>query len=341
MKKLRLKKAKNQTPQTEKEKVEQRRAEVLARGRKFKYPIQYAKHHVVLITIIIAFFVSVGIFVFGWATFYKFQDTGEITYRISRFLPLYVADVDDEKVKFSDYLMLFRSSIYVAERQSGKLGSSEDASYVRNAYKIKSLENAEKYAYATKLARELNIDVNDSEIDEAFSSHKNTSVSGQSEEAFLKIVEDNFGYSKEEYRRILKLSILKEKVSQAIDKNAEDLSKKVEKLLKENDNDYYKVQEKLGDKIQLEDTGGLVDNKNIDGGRAIKASTLNEGENSGKFLSSNGDCYYYLKLVSKTNTKVNYVSIRIPFTEFEKRFEDLKSTGKIREYIELDRNTDQ
>ena len=39
---------------TEREKVEERREEVLARGRKFKYPLQYAKHKVVNLTIIIS-----------------------------------------------------------------------------------------------------------------------------------------------------------------------------------------------------------------------------------------------------------------------------------------------
>ena len=39
---------------TEREKVEERREEVLTRGRKFKYPLQYAKHKLVINTIIIA-----------------------------------------------------------------------------------------------------------------------------------------------------------------------------------------------------------------------------------------------------------------------------------------------
>ena len=38
---------------TEREKVDERREEVLARGRKFKYPLQYSKHKLVFNTIII------------------------------------------------------------------------------------------------------------------------------------------------------------------------------------------------------------------------------------------------------------------------------------------------
>ena len=40
-----------QKPKTEREKVEERREEVLAKGRKFKYPLQYTKHKLVINTI--------------------------------------------------------------------------------------------------------------------------------------------------------------------------------------------------------------------------------------------------------------------------------------------------
>lgn len=39
---------------TELEKVEERREEVLSKGRKFKYPMQYAKYRVVTVTIILS-----------------------------------------------------------------------------------------------------------------------------------------------------------------------------------------------------------------------------------------------------------------------------------------------
>ena len=39
---------------TEKEKIEERREEVLKSGRKFKYPLQYSKHKLIIITIAVA-----------------------------------------------------------------------------------------------------------------------------------------------------------------------------------------------------------------------------------------------------------------------------------------------
>ena len=62
---------------------------------------------------------------------------------------------------------------------------------------------------------------------------------------------------------------------------------------------------------------------------------LEPGESSGKFVSMNGDGYYFVKLVKKTDTEVDFVSIRIPFTEFNKRFDALSDEGKINEYITI------
>ena len=189
-----------------------------------------------------------------------------------------------------------------------------------------------------KLAKENGIEVSDEEVNEAFDSHRKVGGAERSEEAFLKVINDNFGFSKDEYTRLLYLSLIREKVEERIDENATKLADEIEKALTENGGDYMQVAEQFGDRIIIEETGGLVDNKNIDGGRANVASRLKEGEQSGRFVSNNGDGIYFLKLISKNETQVNYISIKISFTEFEKRFEEIKNSQKITEYIEIRSN---
>lgn len=109
-------------PKTEREKVEERREEVLAQGRKFKYPMQYAKHKLVINTVIVAVVAIVLMVVMGWMLLYKVQDTSEMIYRVTQVLPVPVAEVDGEKVRYSDYLMIFRSNLLTAEQQGGQMG---------------------------------------------------------------------------------------------------------------------------------------------------------------------------------------------------------------------------
>ncbi len=320
-------------PTTEREKVEQRREEVLAQGRKFKYPMQYAKHKLIINTVLVAVIAIVLMVVAGWAMLYKVQDTGNMVYRITQVLPVPVAEVDGAKVRYSDYLMIYRSNLQAAEQQGGQLGEGEDAEMVREGYKEAAMEQAVMYTYALKLGREMNITVTDDEITQAFDEHRKVGGVERSEESFLKIVRDNFGMNRTEYRRMLYLTLMKSKVAQAVDTHAQDLVGQVDNLITEKDGDLWAVADALGAEVEYEATGQLVDNKNVDGGRSNKAMTLEVGQVSDKFLSSNGDGYYYVKLAEKTDDQVNYSSIKITFSEFDLRVANLYDEGKVKEYI--------
>ncbi len=324
-----------QKPKTEREKVEERREEVLAHGRKFKYPLQYAKHKLMINTIIVALVALVLMVVTGWAMLYKLQDTGDMIYRVTQVIPVPVAEVDGAKVRYSDYLMIYRSNLMTAEQQGGQLGNSEDDEAVRQNYKKAALYSAVEYTYAVKLGEERGVVVSDAEVDKAFDEHRKVGGVERSEEGFLKILRDNFGMSKAEYRRMLYLTLMRAKVAQAVDETALTQAAEVERLLKENDNDLRKTADSI-EGVDYEETGRLVDNMNVDGGRSTVAMTLEAGQVSERFLSSNGDGYYYVKLVDKTSSEVNYGSLKIVFSEFDKMVANLYATDKVEAYIDLD-----
>ena len=326
---------KKESKKTEQERVEERREEVLAKGRKFKYPLQWTKHRVVVNTILISFVILAILVVGGWLALYRLGMTDGLLYRITKIVPMPVAQVDTEAVRFSDYLMLYRSSMTSIERQSGSQFDQESVDALRAEYKRSALTEAEQYAYAAFLAKELDITVSDDEVSAEFDRHLKIGGVDRSEEGFLKIINDNFGLDKSEYRHMLYLSLLKSKVSIKIDETANTLASKVEKLLAENGNNYEEVAEQLGDKVIYEETGGLVDSKNIDGGRASEAMKLEPGASSGKFVSMNGDGYYFVKLIKKTDSEANFVSIKVPFSEFDNRFNELVESQKINESIKI------
>lgn len=322
-------------PKTEREKVEERREEVLAQGRKFKYPLQYTKHRVIINTVIVGLIALVAMIAIGWAMLYKIQDTGNMIYRVTQVFPVPVAEVDGEKVRYSDYLMIYRSNLQTSEQQDGLLNVNEDAGAMREMYKEAAMRAAVEYTYAIKLGKELGVEVTEKEIDNAFDEHRKVGGVERSEESFLKIVRDNFGMSKSEYRRMLYLTLMKSKVAQEVDTHAQEVAAQVEQMLAENGGDLYAVMEALGENVEYEETGRLVDNMNVDGGRANEAMKLEVGTVSGKFLSTNGDAYYFVKLNEKTDTQVNYASLKITFTEFDLKVAELYENGLVKEYITL------
>lgn len=324
-----------QKPKTERERVEERRDEVLARGRKFKYPMQYAKHRLIISTVLIAMVAIALMVVAGWAMLYKFQDTGDMLYRVTQIFPVPVAKVEGASVRYSDYLMIYRSNLMTAEQQGGQLGDSADAEAVREGYKQAALQAAIEYTFALKLGKELGVEVTDEEISEAFEEHRKVGGVDRSEEGFLKILRDNFGMNRSEYRRMLYLSIMQAKVAQAVDTDAQKAAEAVEAKLAENGNDLRGAAQDLGMEANYQETGRLVDNMNVDSGRSAMAMKLEVGQVSERFLSSNGDGYYYVKLNDKTTSQVNYASLKIDFTKFDEMVADLYADDDIDVYIEI------
>lgn len=326
---------KKESKKTEQEKVEERREEVLSRGRKFKYPLQWTRHRIIINTILITIIIVSMVVLSIWLALYRFNMTDELLFRITKIFPVPVATVESENVLFSDYLMLYRSSMTSIERQSGSQFDEESINNLRTEYKKAALQESEKYTLAIKLAKESDITVSDEEIAREFTRHLSVGGIERSEESFVKIVEDNFGLDKNEYERMLYLSLLKAKVEINIDSKANEIASQVESMLAANGNDYKAVAEEMGEKISYQETGGLVDSKNIDGGRASEAMRLEPGQSSGKFISMNGDGYYFVKLLNKNESQVNFVSIKVPFTEFNKRFTKIQEENKINEFITL------
>ena len=325
---------------TEKEKLDKRREEILAKGRKFKYPMQFAKHRLVFITIAIALIALVGAGVFGWVSLYKTQNTGDVLYRLTTILPVPVAKIDGESVRYSDYLMIFRSSITPVEQQNGASDNQADTESVREYYKRSALNDAENYTYAMKLAKQMNITVSNEMIDQAFDEHRKLGGAERSREGFLKVLKDNFDLSEKEYRRLLYMSLIKEEVSKKIDTSATTKAEEAYAKAKTANGNLADVAKELG--LEYQDTGGLVDVMNVDGGRSDVAYSMSPNQLSEILTSSNGDGYYIIYLREKADSKVNYVSIRIPFTEFDKRLANVREENRVEEYIQIgDSNTVQ
>ena len=316
--------------------IDEKREEVLARGKKFKYPFQYAKHKLIVNTVLIGVSAVLLAVFLGWLELYKFQDTGDVVYRLTRVLPVPVAEVDGEKVRYSDYLMLYRSSVAAIESQQGILSNSEEDQQMKAQYKVEAMDRAVSYSYALKLARELDIEVSDEMVNELMVEHRTVDGVERSEEAFAGIIKDNFGLSLDEYRRMLYLSLVEKEVSVSLDEEALALKLEIESILGNGSDDLAGIADSLGENVVYSETGGMVEEMNLDGGRASVAAELELGEVSEGFVSKNGDGYYFVKLLDKADGQVNYASLWVPFSAFDKKLAEVEEEGKVKVYIELE-----
>ena len=132
------------------ETIAEHREQVLAGGRRFKYPIQYARHKLVINAIIVSITAVILLVIFGWWQLYHVQSSGDFMYRVTRVLPVPVASVDGYQVRYSDYLMKYRSSIhYLSEKEQINF-KTEDGQLQQDTVKHQAIRDAVADAYAAK-----------------------------------------------------------------------------------------------------------------------------------------------------------------------------------------------
>lgn len=340
MKKFQLKKrtAEKQVPaRITNETVAEHRERILAGGRRFKYPIQYARHRLVFNTIIVTVVALLLIVGVGWWQLYIVQNSSTFFYRVARVLPLPVASVDGESVRYSSYLMYYNSSIHYLEQSEQVNIQSEDGKRQADYIKRKSMDNVISDAYAEKRARELGITVDSARVDKVIADDRNTANGTISQETYDASALSVLGWSSDEYRQDARNKLIRQDVSYAIDTTAKERQAQAATLLKQTSS-LEDVATKLGGEGASKVTvgmSGLVPRTNRDGGLSTAAAQLEKDKISNAIKTTTGDGYYFVKLLDKNDTQVSYAYLKIPLTEFSKQLETLKKDGKVKEYISI------
>lgn len=320
--------------------VAEHRERILAGGRRFKYPLQYSRHKLVINAIIISIVALLLIVLFGWWRLYVIQDTGEFFYRVTRIIPLPVASVDGQPVLYSDYLMAYRSSVHYSEQKEQLSEKTDDGKKKIAFYKQQSMQGAIANAYAAKLAKKLSLSVSDSEI-EGFIKEQRQSINGEiSQKVFDESNKAYLGLDSSEIRYKIAGSLLQQKVAYAIDKPALDAANKASdtvnsdqtinfRTLATNISNQYNV-------VAIYGSSGLVPKTNQDGGLAVAASKLSKGQISPfKIKSTKGDGYFIIRLLDINNTHVSYEYVNIPLTKFDSDLNNVIKSDKLKKYISV------
>lgn len=319
--------------------VAEHREQILAGGRKFKYPIQYARHKLVINAVIVASVAAVLLLLIGWWQLYPMQNSSRMMYRLTRLVPVPVAVVNGEQVPYRDYLVQYRASEYYLGKYGDTKLDTDDGRRQLDYIKRQSLTMAEQVAYARQLARERQVTVSSKDVDEFIDQERNTANGRVSQETYDASIQMLYDQPVDDYRLTVANGILKNKVAFAVDETAKAQVEQAKTLLKDTNGDFAKVAEGLanskGGKVTVGETG-LIGNANKYGGlRVSEVSKLEKGAVSEPLMSTTADGYYFVKVIDKNDTQVNFTYIHIPLTTFTSDFAKLKEAGKINEFISV------
>jgi hypothetical protein len=314
------------------------RQQVLAGGRKFKYPVQYARHKLVVNAIIIIVAAVILLIGVGYWLLYQAQNTSDFMYRVTRVVPVPVAEVDGQQVRYSEYLMKFRSNLhYITEKEQVDI-TTEDGRRQVEFIKNQAMEDALADAYAAKIADEKDLSVTDAEL-ETFLKQQRQSSDGEevSESTYNAVILDYYGWSPDEYRQAMETKLLRQKVAYAVDQKAEDTTKEVEALISSGATDLNTVATTIDTSKErvIFWPAAWVPKDNQDGGLAVAADKLEIGQISKAVKTTAGDGYYYVKLLEKTEGQVRYEYIQVPLMEFDTQLDNAEADKKITQYITI------
>lgn len=331
--------------------ISEHREDILAKGRKLKYPIQYSKKRLIVISIVV---VVAAVTTFGlWLNnaLYKQQQTGDFFFSVTKILPLNVASVDGQPVRYQDYLRRLRADVHYYLNHEHRSFNSDEGEVELNYHKRKDLDVAEKAAYVEYLAEQNDISVSMDEVDAEIAAMRE--ANGETEEGLISTLESYYGWSMSDYRLTTHDQMLEQAVSYAIDNEAKETADEVlEQLQAGADFSVVAGNGTSGDTTQQ--TGSVSSAQtlpNVQNGGTITAKTtdqdptgvvqavskLSVGELTevGRMRSNNTNYYYIARLDAKDGEDIQYSLILIKLTKLDDDFAKLRADGKIEEYISV------
>lgn len=331
--------------------ISEHREDILAKGRKLKYPMQYSKKRLIVISIVV---VVAAVTTFGlWLNnaLYKQQQTGDFFFSVTKILPLNVASVDGQPVRYQDYLRRLRADVHYYLNHEHRSFNSDEGEVELNYHKRKDLDVAEKAAYVEYLAEQNDISVSMDEVDAEIAAMRE--ANGETEEGLISTLESYYGWSMSDYRLTTHDQMLEQAVSYAIDNEAKETADEVlEQLQTGVDFSVVAGNGTSGDTTQQ--TGSVSSAQtlpNVQNGGTITAKTtdqdptgvvqavskLSVGELTevGKMRSNNTNYYYIARLDAKDGEDIQYSLILIKLTKLDDDFTKLRADGKIEEYISV------
>jgi hypothetical protein len=321
------------------ETVAEHREQILAGGRKFKYPIQYVRHRLVINAILIVLATVALMVIVGWWQLYPMQNTSTFMYRVTRALPVPVGVVDGETVLYSDYLAQYKSSEYYLEKYGEVKLDSTDGKRQLDYFKRQSMDKAIAVAYARQISHTHEIAVSEQDIDDFIVKERSTASGVVSQETYDASIAMLYNQSPADYRLTIRNGILKNRAAFVIDEAAAAQAQQALTLAKQYAGDFAKVAADMADskggKV-VAGQSGLVNNTSKFGGlRVSDVTSLAKDAISGVLKSATDDGYYIVKIIEKNDTQTNFSYIHVPLTQMTNDLVRLKKEGKITEYIKL------
>lgn len=319
------------------ETVAEHRERILAGGRKFKYPLQYTKHRVLLTSIGIVIIASISFAGFATWQLYGLQSTDKFIYRLTQAVSVPVANVDGDWVRYSEYLRELRSSIHYFTTKEAVNFNSDDGKRQLEYQKRLALDKAIEGATIAKIASREGLSVTNQDVNDFVEKQISDNRLGLTEDAYKQVIQDYYDWSLDEYKLSIKKQLLRKMVSAKLDTDGRSKAEGIVASLSQG-GDFAGLAAQNSDdtatKTQGGDTGFTSVNANDPSGLIGVSNDLQPGQSSG--IIEGVDGFYIVKVLERREGEVRLARIFIRYTYIDNAIAQLKDQGKIQEFVRVD-----
>lgn len=303
-------------PRITSETVGEHREEVLSSARKYIYPLQHSKHHVVrnsiflLVGVILAFFVYCGV------ALYKLQSTNGFIYGVTRVIPFPVAKVGPSWVSYESYLFELRRNMHYYHTQQQANFSTPGGQVQLKRLKQQALNRVIQDAYVKQLAKQDNVTVSSQAVNDQVALLRRENRLGNSPRALNDVLNEFFGWDESDLKRALQQELLQQAVVAKLDTETNAQAAAALKQL-EGGADFGQLATQVSEDAATKGSGGQYGSPVTANNRSLPPALLEQlfklkaGQVSG--IINTGYTLEVVKVISNTNGNVQAAHIQFTF----------------------------
>ena len=248
-------KALSDVPNITNDTVTEHREEMLSSARKYIYPLQHSKHHIVRISIALFVFVLLVFFAACTLSLYKFQSTSGFIYDITRIVPFPVAKEGGSWISYESYLFELRHNMHYYRTQQRADFSTKGGKAQLARLKNQAMDQVVRDAYVKELAKQNGVTVSNQDVTNEVNLLRSQNRLGNSDRVFRDVLNEFFGWSESDLRRELKQQLLQQAVATKLDTSTRARAQSAFSQLT-NGADFAAVAKNMSDDPSTKDSGG-------------------------------------------------------------------------------------
>lgn len=325
-------------PRVTNETVAEHREEVLSSARKYIYPLQHSKHKIVVFTVSIVLVALVVFFTYSTVALYRLQSTSSFLYKTTQVIPFPVARQGNRFIAYENYLFEVRRYMHFQENQQQLDFSTEVGSGQLDEYKRRAMDKVINDAYIKQLAKENDISVSDTEVEDQITLLRSLELLGSSDEVLEDVLREYFGWSRNDFKRYAKTNLLEQKVLAALDTEAAERINVVQTQLNAGV-DFAEVAKKYSDDVTTKEAGGVYDftiektNRDLPPSAIEAIFNLKPGETSE--IINTGNALEIFQLIELEDGTAKAAHIAINLKDINEFLNNEKAETPTRTYITL------